>query len=400
LDTTLTTTDLSKPQFGRVFWLALGNFAIGTVGFMIAGLLPVLAADLEVSIETAGQLVSIYALSYAITSPILTTFTGHLDRRKVLIGSMLAFILANIFAFQAADYWWLSGALVLLALSAGLYVPNANALALAFVPPQRRGLALSIVNGGTTLSLIFGVPLGAIIGQNFGWHLAFAGVAALAMVAAMGLVLGLPQTVGRQGPVVTLRERATVIARPDILIVLLVTMLWSAGGFSIYTYLAPYLMTATDMAETNVSIVFFTWGIAAAIGVFSGGALSDRLGSGVMGSMTLAVLVATFSALSILAFAVPPALAVTPVLVTIVIWGITGWAFYPSHLSRLVQNSGPALAPVALSLNASFLNFGISIGSMLGSITLSRSSAVHLGWVGALCEVMALVLLLGALRRA
>lgn len=395
----MTAADTSAPRYSRLLWLALGTFAIGTEGFMIAGLLPGIATDLGVSIESAGQLVTVFALAYALSSPILTTFTGHLDRRKVLIGAMGAFVLANILAFGATGYWSLMAARILLALSAGLYVPNANALAAALVADHRRGMALSIVNGGMTLALVFGVPLGAIVGHQFGWRMTFGGVAVLAAMATAGLFAGLPHDIGRHMGVVTLRERIAVVGRSDILLALLVTMLWSTGAFTIYTYLAPYLTASIGVGEADISLVLFMWGVAAAIGVFAGGALGDRVGNRPMSVATLAILTATFASLSVLPFTLRPAVANAAVLAAIAIWGVAAWAFYPSQLSRLVHISGHSLAPVALSLNASFLNLGLSFGALLGSITLSQGSAINLGWVGAICELMALGFLLTSLRR-
>jgi hypothetical protein len=256
----LTLAAISSPHYGRLFWLALGTFAIGTEGFMIAGLLPGIASDLSVSIETAGQLVTVFALAYAVSSPVLTTFTGHLDRRKVLIVSMVAFTLANVVAFEAKDYWTLMGARVLLAFAAGLYVPNANALAAALVPHERRGAALAIVNGGTTIALVFGVPLGAIIGTQLGWRMTFGGVAILSVIATIGLLTGLSHDIGHHMAVVTLRKRIAVAGRPPVLLVMLVTMLWATGAFTIYTYLAPYLTSAIGIGGANISLVLFMWG--------------------------------------------------------------------------------------------------------------------------------------------
>lgn len=137
---------------------------------MIAGLLPAIASDLSVTIRSAGQLVTVFAFAYAVSSPILTTLAGAFDRRKVLILSMAAFVAANLLAAETSSYWSLMGARVLLAFAAGLYVPNANALAAVLVHADERGSALAIVNGGLTLSLVFGVPLGAVFGNQLGWR--------------------------------------------------------------------------------------------------------------------------------------------------------------------------------------------------------------------------------------
>src|SRR5271155_3249560 len=199
-----------------IYWMALGTFAIGTEGFMIAPLLPRLAGDLSVGVAAAGQLVTVFALTYAFSSPILTTLTGALNRRRLLVLSMTGFALANVFAFAAKDYWALMTARVLLALAAGLYVPNANALAGALVKPDRRGAALAIVSGGTTIAVALGVPLGALIGAKFGWRAMFAGVGVLALIATLGLLAGLARDIGSGLPATGLRERVGVVRQPAV----------------------------------------------------------------------------------------------------------------------------------------------------------------------------------------
>src|SRR5580692_6152254 len=147
---------------GALYWLALGTFAIGTEGFMIAALLTIIAADIRVSVAEAGLLVSIFALAYATSSPLLTALTGRVERRQLLLGSMSLFAVFNMAAAQAHSFLALAAARVLLAFAAGIYTPNANALAGALVPAEQRGRAIAIVNGGLTAAIALGVPLGAL----------------------------------------------------------------------------------------------------------------------------------------------------------------------------------------------------------------------------------------------
>src|SRR3982074_2312275 len=179
-----------------LYWVALGPFAIGTEGFMIAPLLPSLAQDLSVGLVAAGQLVTVFTLSYAFSSPILTALTGGIARRKLLILSIAGFAIANVVAALATGYWMLMAARILLALAAGLYVPNANALAGAVVAPEKRGTALSIITGATSIAVPLGVPITALIGQSFGWRLTFSVVGILSVLATPGLLLGLGQDGG------------------------------------------------------------------------------------------------------------------------------------------------------------------------------------------------------------
>ncbi|MFM0239036.1 MFS transporter [Paraburkholderia phytofirmans] len=382
-----------------IYWLALGAFAIGTEGFMISPLLPGLAADLSVKIETAGQLVTVFALAYGLSSPVLTALSGNLNRRTLLLASMIAFALSNVLAMVAPNFWALMGARVLLALSAGLYVPGANALASVIVPPERRGRAIAVVNGGITIAIALGVPLGAVVGHALGWRMTFAGVAGLAMLAAVGLVVGLPRDIGAGIPVATLRERITVGRNPVVLATLLTTTLWATGAYTVYTYLSPFLAGVTGLAGAQIGMVMFMWGLAAAAGVVTGGNASDRFGPLAVIVPTIALSGLAFAMLSISARFLSPAAALIPVLVAIALWGIAHWAFYPAQQARLIDIAGLKVAPIVLSLNASFMYIGFSLGAALGALTLAHGGVGSLGWVAAASELAAVLLTLAIVGR-
>jgi predicted MFS family arabinose efflux permease len=390
----------AHPSLARLYWLALGTFAIGTEGFMIAPLLPDLARDLSVSLAAAGQLVTVFALTYALSSPVLTALTGDIDRRRLLIASMLAFAAANFVAWSAEGYTALMAARILLALAAGLYAPNANALASALVEPSRRGTALSIVTGGTSVAVALGVPLGAFIGDRFGWRVNFAGVGALALIATIGLLRGLPRDIAARMPVASLHERFAVMCQPALLLALLTTMLWATGAYAVYTYLASFLAQAARITGASIGAVLFMWGIAAVIGLRLGGRLTDRFGHLPVIATSLSLLALAFLSLSASAVLLPPSAARAPILLAIALWGIAAWAFFPAQQARLIAIAGVRLAPVALSLNASFQFLGFSTGAALGALTLAEASPLALGWVGACCVAAALSLMLALARRA
>ena len=375
-----------------ICWMALGTFAIGAEGFMIAPLLPRLAGDLSVSVAAAGQLVTVFALTYAFSSPILTALTGNLNRRRLLVLSMIGFAAANVFAVVAKDYWALMAARVLLAVAAGLYVPNANALASALVKPERRGAALAIVSGGTTIAVALGVPLGSIIGAKFGWRAMFAGVGVLALIATLGLLAGLARDVGSRLPVTGLSERLGIIRQPAVLRTLLVTTLWATGAYTVYTYIASLLYTTAGIEGPYLSAILFVWGLSAATGIFAGGTLTDKHGAQPVIVFALLLLALAFASLSVSATLLTKAAAVGPVIVAIVIWGLSAWAFFPAQQTRLIGVAGIKVAPVALSLNASFMFLGFSLGAALGSVTLTYAAPSALGWVGGLCVLASLLL--------
>jgi predicted MFS family arabinose efflux permease len=379
--------------------LALGTFATGTESFMIAPLLPKLATDLSVNVAVAGQLVTVFALTYAVSSPVLSALTVGIERRKLLIISMAEFTVANVVASIANNYWELFVARILLACAAGLYVPSATALAGAIVAPERRGTALAVVNGGTSAALVLGVPLGAIVGNNFGWRATFVGVAVLAVIATIGLIAGLRRDVGLGLPVASVRERIVVARQTPVLLALLVTTLWATGAYTIYSYLAPYMASATGIEGSHLSIVLFMWGVAAVVGLFIGGAVSDAVGARAVMIPALLLLALAFASLSMSATFLSPAEARVPVFIAIIVWGVTAWGFFPAQQSHLIGVAGVKVASIVLSLNASFMYFGFSLGAALGSFTLIRSPVVGLGWVGAACEIVALVLVVATVRR-
>ncbi|PWB61091.1 MAG: MFS transporter, partial [Bradyrhizobiaceae bacterium] len=164
-----------------LFWLALGAFCIGTEMFVIAPLLPAMAADLDVSVATAGQLVTVAALTYAIGSPVLATLTGSRERKSLLVATLLAFALTAALAALVRSFAELVAAKVLLALAAGLFMPSANSVGALLVAPERRARAIAAITGGLTVAVAFGVPLGAWIGSFSSWRTAYA------LVGASGL---------------------------------------------------------------------------------------------------------------------------------------------------------------------------------------------------------------------
>ena len=381
-----------------VYWMAFGAFAIGTEGFMIAPLLPGLASDLSVSIETAGQLVTVFALAYAISSPILTALTSDVPRRKLLLLSMAAFAMANVLAWTSQTYWALMGARVLLAFSAGIYVPGANALASVIVPPERRGRAIAVINGGISVAIALGVPLGAFVGHHLGWRMTFAAVAGLAAIATVALAAGLPKNVGEGIAVAKMRERIAVARRPVVLLTLLTTTLWATGAYTVYTYLAPYLTATAGLDGGHISAVLFMWGVSAAVGLAIGGTLNDKLGPASVIVPAILLASVSFVTLSLSAELLSPTLAVGPVLVAIVVWGAAHWGFFPAQQTRLIEIAGVNVAPIALSLNASFMYIGFSLGAAVGGLTVAHASTGLLGWVAAGFEIAAAALALGVTR--
>jgi predicted MFS family arabinose efflux permease len=380
-----TKTDVSR---GALYALALGTFAVGTEGFMIAAILPSIARSLVVTVPAAGQLVTIFALTYALSSPILTALTATWPRRSLLLLSLAGFIVANLIAAASPGYGWLAGARVLLALAAGVYVPNANAAASALVPAAYRGRALAIINGGTTVAVALGVPAGAVIGAHFGWRATFIGVAALSAIAFSVLAVRLPRAIAG-GTTASLRQRLAVVTMPGVLPLLVTTALWAIGAYTVYTYISPFLTAAAGLSPEHAGFVLTVLGVCALVGVVLGGQANDRFGSRRVLAVALPASAAAFAGLTLVAVLWAPH-ALVAILPLVALWGLAAWGFYPPQQARLVGVAGGAHTPVALSLNASFMYLGFSLGAALGSIVIALASVTWIGLAGAACVLCAI----------
>jgi len=364
----------------RLFWLALGAFAIGAEGFVIASLLPAVSADTGVTIVQGGYLVLAFALAYAVGAPVLASVTGHRDRRTTLTLSMLVFALGNVIAGLAHSYEQLLIARLVMALAAGLYAATAQATAVAISEPHYRARAISVIVGGTTIAVAFGAPLGALIATWAGWRGTFWTIAGVAVASALAIRTMLPA--GLTGPRLSLGERLSVIARPGVLPVLLTTVLPLTAAFSVFTYIAPVTTRTLGLPASLLPVVLLAFGIGGAVGNYVGGQLADRFGATrtVIGTTLLFTIVV--ASLGLLPHA-PAGNAAALFLGFMFVWGLIGWALPPAQASRIIKLA-PDAAPLALSLNASSIYLGVALGSVVGGEVLNYATPADLGWVAAL----------------
>jgi predicted MFS family arabinose efflux permease len=378
-------------MYKLLFWVMAGAFAIGTEGLVIAGILPALASDLQVSIAQAGHLVTVFSLTYALAAPLLAMLAASYQREWVLRIGLGGFMVANLLAAAAPDFGWLAAARALLAAFSALYMAAAGAYAAMAVAPERRGRALAFVYMGMAVASVIGVPAGTFLGEALGWRTTFLGVAIVAGVAFAGLCL--PRTLQPLLPSPKLAQRLAVVRDPEVLRSLLTTSLCFAGLFCVYTYLAPLLQLAAGLSGTQVAGVLMLFGVSGVVGNMLGGQLADRRGADWVIRRAPALLASLFVLLSILATWGAGAQTTTLLLVLLAAWGVSGWLFPPAQQLKLVQLA-PHAAPVVLSFNSSAMYLGISLGALAGSITIATFSVSAIGWVGAAFEVATLVVVL------
>lgn len=370
--------------------LTLGAFVVGTELFVIAGILPALAADLGVGIPMAGQLVTVFALAYAAGAPLLATWTENVSRRKLLSASMACFAAANLLASFATSFSAMLAIRIAVALSSSLFLPSALALAARLAPDGRRGRALARVMLGLNLATILGVPAGIQIASSFGWRWIFVLEAILSLLVAVAVRLVVPET--PPAPIAGFASRLAVLRRPGIARALALTSAASLSVYCVYTYLAPLVGHSAGLGSGDLSKLMFSFGAFSTLGAWVGGALSDRWGSKTILVIAIAALSLDLAAFSFLAGSFASVAGLMSV------WGFFGGAFNPAQQSRLVA-SAPDAGAAVLAWNSSAVYLGQALAGAAGGAILELAGPGSLGWIAGGFLALAGAALLGGKRQ-
>jgi predicted MFS family arabinose efflux permease len=381
------TRSVSAPRLGV---LALGTFAIGTDGFVVAGVLPGIADDTGTTLARAGLLVTAFALVYAVAAPLLTAVVARIDRRTVLVAGMAVLAVANATAAVVHGYPALMAARVVAALGAAAYSPVAMATGVQLSAPQARARAIALVLGGMTVSLVLGVPLGTLLGALGNWRWTFGFVAVVAAACAIGVAVLLPPVPA--GAVSSLRARFVLLGQVSVLGNLVATLLWITGAFVLYTFVTPLLTAATGWHGPAISMLLFLYGGSAFAGNALGGRAADRWGAVRTVSVGLASLVVSMSAAGWAAHLGATSGTVVA-LIALIAWPLAGWALTPAQSHQLVSLTPTAGAEV-LSLNTTAVYLGIASGAALGGLVVRHASVAWLGPCAAVFQLGALLVVL------
>ncbi|MBT2386637.1 MFS transporter [Streptomyces sp. ISL-11] len=371
----------------RVSLLALGALAVGTDAYMTAGLLPQISGEFRGSTAAAGQLVTVFAVSYALLAPPAQAALGRLGMRRILLVSLAVFTLANAAGAVAPDVTTLAGTRVPAGAAAGVFMPTAAATASLLAGPERRGRALALVLGGLSCGTVLGVPAGLLLAGHIGWRSALWLVAAVGAAAYLGVATLLPPM--DSAPLPSLAERAAQLKDPRTATAVLTTFCQTVASLGLYTYLLPVLDDA-DAGPGGAGL--WVWGLGGILGGFAVGHLLDRVPRpGLLTGLLLA-------ALALVLAAITPAHGPLGVWPLLALWGAAGWAFVVPQQHRLLA-AGPARGAAALALNSSATYLGGSAGAALGGTALAAGLAPrHLPLAAAGCAALALAVHLAGAR--
>ncbi|GAA3413084.1 MFS transporter [Paenibacillus hodogayensis] len=370
------TVSTKKSGNAALYALTIGAFAIGLTEFIIMGLLPEVASDLQISISSAGLLVTGYALAVAISAPFITVATSKMKRKELLIILMVLFIVGNAISALSQNYSVLMISRILAALTHGSFFGVGSVIAADIVPKEKRAGAIAIMFVGLTLANVLGVPIGTFIGQAFGWRSTFWTITGIGIIALIGILLLVPKVKSSQ---TSLKQELSVLRKPRVHVALLMTVFGFGGVFTAFTYVAPILVDVTGFSSNAVPYILVLFGIGTAVGNIVGGKLADKY---LMGSLTGILIIL---ALVLALFTWTDQFKVLS-LVTILVLGIAGFATVPG-LQLNILNTAKEAPTLASTLNIAAFNLGNALGAYIGGLVIEEKiggGLVAVPWVAAI----------------
>lgn len=372
--------------------LAIGAFGIGTTEFVIMGLLPEVAADFQVSIPTAGFLVTGYALGVVLGAPLMTALGTRVTRKRMLVLLMGLFVLGNVVSAVAPVFGVMLVGRVIASLAHGAFFGIGTVVAADLVAPQKRAGAIAMMFTGLTVANLVGVPLGTCIGQSVGWRTTFFVVAAIGVVGLLGVARLVPEQPRNEG--VRLRDELAAFRNVQVLLAMGMTVLGFGGVFAAITYITPMMTEIAGYSASSVTWLLVLLGLGMVGGNLIGGKFADRrlmpLLYVSLGALAVVLALFTLTAHNKIAAAV-----------TIVLIGGLGFATVPPLQKRVLDQAAgaPTLASAA---NIGAFNLGNALSAWLGGIVIAAGLGYTApNWVGAAlaASALALAVVSGALER-
>ncbi|MEU8851533.1 MFS transporter [Streptomyces sp. NPDC048564] len=348
--------------------LAVGAFGIGTTEFVMMGLLPEVANDLDISIPTAGHLVSAYALGVVIGAPLLAAVTARLPRRTVLIGLMALFVAGNALSAFAPDYHWLMAARFLSGLPHGAFFGVGAVVATSMVAPERKARSVSLMFLGLTMANVAGVPVATLMGQSLGWRATFLGVSTIGLAAMAALALLIPRAEAHTAPQSGLRGELAALRSLPVWLALGTTVAGFGALFAAYSYITPMLTDAAGYTDAGVTLLLALFGVGATAGNLLGGRLADHAMRGTLfgGLLSLVLVLALFPLMMSTAWSA--ALAV-------ILLGMAAFAT-GSPLQLMVMEKASSAPSLASSANQAAFNLANAGGAWIGGLALAAGLGV------------------------
>lgn len=369
--------------------LAIAAFVIVTTEYVIVGLLPALARDLQVSIAMAGQLVTLFAFTVMLCGPLLTAWLSHVERKRLFVMILLVFAAANALAAMVTSIWVLALARFIPALVLPVFWGTASETAGQIVGPKKAGQAVSRVYLGISAALLFGIPLGTVAATHFGWRSTFWLLSGLSLVMAIALAVFMPRVA--QPARLRMTEQLRILQDKRFLLQILLSVLVFTAMFTAYTYLADFLETIAKVDAVHVGWWLMGFGAVGLVGNWLGGRYVDRnpLGATIVCVVVLGV--GMLSSVSMVSSCVGLAGALA-------IWGIAYTALFPICQVRVMKAASHAQA-LAGTLNVSAANAGTGLGAMIGGLVIPAFGVQYISYVATVVALVAALVAISMLKR-
>lgn len=374
----------------RVYLLTIVSFIVGMVELIIGGILDLVAIDLHISLGQAGLLITIFSLVFAIAAPILLVITAAMERKQLTVIALFVFFIGNVIAVFSPNFSVLLIARIISATSGSLLVILCITIASNIVAQKYIGRAIGMVVMGISGSLVFGVPIGLMLGNAFGWRAPFILISVLTLLLIACIYFFMDEIAPQ--PSIPLTQQLATLKNNKILSAHITMFLFLAGHMVLYAYFTPFLKTLLGLSGTWVSVVYLIFGVAAVTGGGVGGMLADRFGS-------KKVILFVIPVFGLAIFSIPYTTFAFPLfLLVMIIWAMMNWSITPPLQSYLIE-SAPETAAIQQSLNNSALHLGIAFGSLVGGFVIERTSVAHNATVGGLFVILAFGTILFSMTR-
>jgi predicted MFS family arabinose efflux permease len=366
---------------GALFALSFGNFVIGTGTIIIAGLLNIMAADLDTTPAAIGQLLAAYGIAVCFGAPLLAGVTSHIERRTLLIAALVLFAAGHLLAAIAPDYASLVVLRFCTGFGAALLTPQAAATASLVAPQAERGRAIALVFLGFSLATVLGTPLGIALGAAFGWRVSLASIGVLAAGCALLLARRIPR--GLYVPRIDAGAWGRVARDAALLLVLATSVLQAAGQFVLLSYLAAVFAAFVQAGPTLLALLFAWFGACGVAGNALAGALVDRIGADRVATLALGAMVLALACWPLTRGSLGFTVLATG------LWGLGCFSVVSAQQTRLVALA-PGQASISVALNSSSFYLGQAAGAAIGGMVLAGLGMALLSWIGALILLLAL----------
>ncbi|MEU2953345.1 MFS transporter [Streptomyces xanthochromogenes] len=363
--------------------LAIGAFGIGTTEFVIMGLLPEVAGTFDVSIPTAGYLVSGYAVGVMLGAPLMTVLGTKITRKRMLMLLMGFFIAGNVLSALAPAFELMLAGRIVASLAHGAFFGIGSVVAADLVAPEKKAGAIAMMFTGLTVANVVGVPAGTLIGQQVGWRATFFVVASLGVLGLLGVAKLVPDMPKAQG--VRLRHEIAAFRNVQVLLAMAMTVLGFGGVFAAITYITPMMTNVAGYADTSVTWLLVLFGLGMVTGNLIGGRFADRA----LMPMLYVALSGLAVVLALFTMAAHDKLA-SAVMVFLI--GALGFATVPPLQKRVLDQAAGA-PTLASAVNIGAFNLGNALSAWLGGIVIAAGLGYTApNWVGAALAASALVL--------